>query len=192
MALVDVISALTLAGAARERLDRGGGAAAIGWAELAVAALLVLATVAMLRRRGALAGWTGGLAGGVLLLEGLSKIYGPKGHPSWALTLNGVVLVVASALGPRLAARRKARRALRLSDGGLAYRRSRMRRFTLSRAEVDSLTLDPTHAIVRTTAGDERRIDLADLHNRADVEAALRTWAAAQGVPVAAAGVDAG
>lgn len=122
----------------------------------------------------------------MLLLEGWSKTYGPKGHPSWALTLNGLVLLVMAVLAPRLAAFRAARRSLRL-DGGIAYRRNRFRRFAVTRDEVAALSFGDREAVLQTRDGRSFRIDLADLHNRDEVEAALRTWAAAHGVALAPA-----
>ena len=183
MAALDGVSALNLALEGRERLARGGGAAVLGWAELAVAAVLLVTAIAMLRGRRHLGRWVSGLAGIVLLLDGLSRTYGPKGHPSWALTLNGVVLLVLVLLAPRLAARREALRVLRLDGDGISYRRNRFRRFAVSRAEIAGIAIDDRSAVVRRRQGGERRIDLADLHNRDEAEAALRAWAAAHGVP---------
>ena len=182
MALLDGVSAINLALEGRERLARGG-AALLGWAELAVAAVLVATAVAMLRGRHHFGRFVSGLAGVVLLLDGLSRIYGPKGHPSWALTLNGLVLLAVAALAPRLAARREALRALRLDDTGISYRRTRFRRFAMPRAEIAGLAIDERAAVLRARDGRERRIDLGDLHNRDEAEAALRAWAAAHGVP---------
>ncbi|HEV8242225.1 MAG TPA: hypothetical protein VGS57_22855 [Thermoanaerobaculia bacterium] len=184
MAALDGLSGLNLALEARERLSRGGGATVLGWAELAVAAVLLITTVAMLRGRRHFGRWVSGLAGIVLLLDGLSRTYGPKGHPSWALTLNGLVLLTMTGLAPRLEARRRARRVLRLDGEGIIYRRNRLRRFTVPRANIASLVIDGPTALVRTRNGGERRIDLGDLHNRDEAEAALRAWAAAAAVPV--------
>ena len=185
MAGLDGVSALNLALEARERIARGGGAAALGWAELAVAAVLVAAAIAMLRGRPHLGRFVSGLAGIVLLLDGLSRTYGPKGHPSWALTLNGVVLLVMTALAPRIAARRDAARVLRLDGNGISYRRNRFRRFAIPLSEIAGVAIDERAAVLRVRDGRERRIDLADLHTRAEAEAALRAWAAANGVPIA-------
>ena len=183
MALLDGISAINLALEARERLARGAGAAVLGWAELAVAAVLAAAAVAMLRGRRHFGRFVSGLAGVVLLLDGLSRTYGPKGHPSWALTLNGLVLLAVAALAPRLAARREALRVLRLDRDGISYRRNRLRRFAMARAEVAGLAIGERAAVLRARDGGERRIDLADLHNRDEAEAALRAWATAHDVP---------
>ena len=184
MALLDGISAINLALEARERLARGAGAAALGWAELAVAALLVATAIAMLRGRHHFGRFVSTLAGVVLLLDGLSRTYGPKGHPSWALTLNGLVLLAVAALAPRLAARREALRVLRLDGDGISYRRNRFRRFALPRGEIAGLAIDARAAVLRARNGRERRIDLDDLRNRTEAEAALRAWAVAHDVPM--------
>jgi hypothetical protein len=183
-AAIDGVSAVMLALEARERLARGGGAAALGWAELAVAALLAAATIAMLRGRSHFGRWVSALAGLVLLLEGLSKTYGPKGHPSWALTLNGLLLLAMAAMAPRFEAWRARRRVLRLDDEGISYRRSRLRAFEVRRGDVASVAIGETLALVRTRGGRERRIDLADLHDRSEVVAALGAWSAAHGIEV--------
>lgn len=183
LAAIDGVSSINLALEARERLARGGGAALLGWAELAVAALLAAATVAMLRGRRHFGRWVSGLAGVVLLLDGLSKTYGPKGHPSWALTLNGLLLIALAAIAPRLEARRASRRMLRLDADGIAYRRSRWSGFAVRREDVVALSIGERDALVRLRDGAERKIDLAGLHERGDAETALRNWAAAHDVP---------
>jgi hypothetical protein len=182
--LIDALSSLNLALEAGERLSRGGRGALLGWAELLVAAFLVAATLAMLRGHARFGRWVEGLAGAVLLLDGLSKTYGPKGHPSWALTLNGLVLIGIGALAPQLEARREARRGLRLDDGGLTYRRNRWRRFVVARGDIREVAIGPRDALVHTTDGRSLRIDLTDLRNRAQVERGLREWATATGVPL--------
>ncbi len=183
LAAIDGLSAVNLALEARARLARGGGAAALGWAELAVAVLLAAATVAMLRGRRHFGRWVSGLAGVVMLLDGLSKTYGPKGHPSWALTLNGLLLIGLAAIAPRLEARRAARRVLRLDGGGLTYRRNRWSGFAVRREDVVALSIGERDAVVRLRDGGERKIDLAGLHERGEAETALRDWAAAHDVP---------
>jgi hypothetical protein len=189
-ALVDAVSAFTLGVQARERLDQRGPMAVFGWAELAIALLLVAATVALLGRRRRYGRWISALGGIMLLLEGWSKTYGPKGHPSWALTLNGLALLVLAALAPWIETRRAARRVLRL-DGGVTYRLNRFRGFQVARHDVAALSIGEPAALVRTRDGRTLRIDLADLRNREEVEAALRAWATERGVslaPLATAG----
>lgn len=183
LAALDGVSSINLALEARERLARGGGAAALGWAELAVAALLAAATVAVLRGRRRFGRWVSGLAGIVLLLDGLSKTYGPKGHPSWALTLNGLLLIALALIAPRLEARRASRRVLRLAGDGITYRRNRWQGFAVRREDVVALSIGERDAALRLRDGGEHKIDLAGLHDRSEAEAALRAWAATHDVP---------
>jgi hypothetical protein len=181
--LVDAVSALNLGLAARSRLGAGGGAEALGWAELAVSAGLVVAAVLVAKGRASFGRWISALAGLVLLLEGMSRIYGPKGHPSWALTFNGVVLLAMAAAAPWLEQRRRARRFLRLDDEGAEYRRNRLRSWSVRRADVVACKIGANEALLRTGNGKTLRVDLADLHNRDDATAALRSWAAAHAIP---------
>jgi hypothetical protein len=183
-ALVDGVSALTIALEARERLARGGPAAALGWAELGVAALLVVTAVLVVRGRSELGRWVSGLAGVVLLLEGVSKTWGPKGHPSYALLLNGLVLLAVAGAAPWLDGRRRALRVLRLDDDGVGYRRNRFRRFSARREEIARVTLDGRAAILHARDGGTHRIDLADLHNADAARDALVAWASSHGVPI--------
>lgn len=181
--LVDAISGLTLGFAAWERIGRGGGAAMIGWAELAVSAALLVAAVLVAVGNRAVGRWIGVFAGLVFLLEALSRIYGPKGRPSLAHALNGIVLMSLAYLGPWLEDRKRARRILRLDDHGVSYRRNRLRSWYVPRVHLVRCWIGADEAVLYTRDGRERRIDLADLHNRAEVEAALSAWTAAHGVP---------
>jgi hypothetical protein len=182
--LVDAISGLTLGFAAWERIGRGGGAAALGWAELAVSAALLVAAVLVAMGNGAVGRWIGLFAGLVFLLEALSRIYGPKGRPSLAHALNGIVLMAVAYLSPWLEERRRARRMLTLDDHGVSYRRSKLRgNWYVPRVHLVRCSIGADDAVLYTHDGRERRIDLADLHNRAEVENALIAWAAAHGVP---------
>jgi hypothetical protein len=184
-ALLDGISGVTLALQARERLGRGGPAAALGWAEIAVAVLLVATAVALVRGRHHLGRWVSALAGVVLLCEGIAKTWGPKGHPSWALTLNGLVLLAMTALAPVLEARRARLWALRLDGAGLSYRRGLFRRFAVRREQIARVEINARAAHVRLRNGRGLRLDLADLHNHDELEAALRKWAAAVDIEIA-------
>jgi hypothetical protein len=187
-ALIDGFSAVSLALEARERLDGGGPTSVLGGAEILVAGLLVVVAVLALRGRSEYGPWVSGLAGVVLVLEGLSKTWGPKGHPSWALVLNGAVLLALAARAPWFDERRRARRVLTLDDDGVAFRRNRFRRFTLRREDTARLTLDTGEAVFHTRDGRPRRIDLADLHNAAEVSAAIRAWASEHAVPIGRSG----
>ncbi len=181
---LDGISAINLAVEARDRLGRGGGTSVFGWVELGVAALLAVATVMLVRGRAALARWVDGLAGAVMLLDGFGRAFEPHRHIGWPLVLNGVALLGVAVAAPWIDARRSSRRTLRLDGDALAYRRFRFRRFTVPRAEISGLVFAPDQVSIHTRSGRPRRINLADLHNRDEVETALRTWASSWGVPV--------
>lgn len=183
--LVDAISGLTLGFAAWDRIGRSGGAAALGWAELAVSAALLVAAVLVALGHREVGRWIGVFAGTVFLLEGVSHIYGPKGRPSLAQALNGIVLLALAYLSPWLEQRRRVRRILTLDDHGVSYRRRKLRgNWYVPRVSLLRCWIGPDEAVLYTRDGRERRIDLADLHNRAEVEAALSAWAAAHGVPM--------
>jgi hypothetical protein len=183
MSLVDAVSALNLGFAARDRLGAGGGAAALGFLELAVSVALLVAAVLVVTGRASFGRWISALAGVVLMLEGMSRMYGPRGHASWALTLNGVALLAVAIAAPWLEKRRRARRFLRLDDDGAQYRRNRLRFWRVSRADVVYCAIGTDEAVFHTTRGRTFRVDLADLHNRDEASAALRSWAAAHGIP---------
>jgi hypothetical protein len=82
-ALIDGVSAVTLALEARERLGHGGGGAALGWAELAVAALLVGVAATVVRGRAHFSRWVSALAGVVLLLEPRWRRMVRQSAPGW-------------------------------------------------------------------------------------------------------------
>lgn len=181
--LVDAISGITLGFAAWERIGRGGGAAMLGWAELAVSAALLVAAVLVAIGNDKVGRSISVFAGLVFLLEAMSRIYGPKGRPSLAHALNGIVLMGLAYLDPWLHDRKRRRRLLRFDAGGVSFRRNRLRRWFVPRTEIVRWSIERDEALLHTRDGGARRIDLADLYNRDEAAAALRAWGAAYAIP---------
>lgn len=181
--LVDAISGITLGFAAWERIGRGGGAALLGWAELAVSAALLVAAVLVAIGNAKVGRSIGVFAGLVFLLEAVSHIYGPKARPSLAQALNGIVLMALAYLGPWLQDRKKRQRLLRFDYSGVSFRRNRFRRWLVPRSEIVRWSIERDEALLHTRDGGARRIDLADLYNRDEAAAALRAWGAAYAIP---------
>ena len=134
---------------------------------------------------GARIGWVNLFAGLALVLEGVQKIGAGSKLIHWPYFLQAMISLGFAFFGDRFERFRARWRVLRLDGTGMHFRLNVIRRFHVARSDIASLEIDGRRATVLTHAGRRRRIALVRLENAAEVEAALRAWAKAAGVPVA-------
>ena len=90
-------------------------------------------------------------------------------------TLTAVATLVTAFLSARLSRRRARRRMLTIAPDAVTLTRGRFRRnFSAPWTDITGIEIDDRDAAIRTRGGDTGRIDLADLHNAAEVVAVLR------------------
>jgi hypothetical protein len=113
-----------------------------------------------------------GLALAVLTAEALEHWYTTHHLPRPMLLTAAITLALglfhsqlSAALGPR--------RSLRIDEAGIRVRRRFCRAFVASWADLERIEVDAGKARIVARDGRERRIDLADLQNGADVRQAL-------------------
>ena len=176
-------AAFGLLTAGLDRLSAGG--TAFGVVELAGAAALGAAVVRELRappdERPARIGWLNLLAAAVLLGEwyvrwsGGGKLFSPT-------LLSAVVAAVLAFMHPVIQRRQRARRALRIDDGGITITRGRFRRFTARWGELRAVDVDEDALRFVDADGRERRVSLRMIGNRDEVARAVVDAAGRMGV----------
>jgi hypothetical protein len=117
--------------------------------------------------------WVDVFAAGVVAVETIEH-YHRTGHIRRPNVLMIVTLLVLAFFHDRVTAFAEHRRALRISDEGLSVGGRPFRRsMKASWSELRSIEIADRFATIETTTGRTKRIDLADLEDRAPVVAAL-------------------
>jgi hypothetical protein len=172
----DVAGALILMPAAFRRLQSGD------WVSIMLGVVEAIAIVlAVLSARSELRGkhesskyvdWTNLFVAAAMMLEyayGLTvgrKVFSP-------LITTAVVMVVLAFMRPKMLARRRARRVMRISDEGLAVRFNKWRGLDLKWADVAAVSNEPNAVRFHLTDGTTREIPLRFYRNREEVSAAI-------------------
>jgi len=116
--------------------------------------------------------WVDIFAAGVLSVEAWSQWY-TRHHIARPTILLAATTLAMGLLHGRLAGRIARRRALRLTDQGLAIGGRFFRRFSARWDEIDRIDIGDDEATITTMTGRSRRIDLADLRNATAVRSLL-------------------
>ncbi len=173
-------------GAATMARDPAGVELGIALLEMVSGALFVLAAVRRIRAaiRNRQPGahhashgidWIDVFAAGVIFAETVER-YHRTGHIVRPNILMIVTLLAFAFLHDRITAFAEHRRALRISDEGLAVGGRPFRRsLKASWSALRSIEIADRFVTIETKSGRTKRIDLADLDNREPVEAALST-----------------
>jgi len=187
--LRDGVAALVLAWAALPRFRSGvPGEVALAVADAIVAAALVGAIVYYNFRpyshHHARVEWTDLAAGAMLLVEAFHQHR--EGRPGRALPYATIVTAFVTLgkglLHERFAARDARRRVLRLDHEGLHFRWSRLFRSEVKRRDVAALAVSDHEIVVTAPDGARRRISLRHVLEPAMIAAAVRAWAAREGI----------
>jgi hypothetical protein len=178
------VPAVALLGVGLQGLRQGGQgvALALALAELGTSLLLLISLARALAAahrsgRGTHTVYAHGVdwfdifAAGVLAVEALERWHTHHHLPRPTLLLAAVTLALGLFHG-RLSGFKAQRRVLRLGPDGIRVR-ARFRHFSAAWRDVARIDLDEREARIVARDGRERRIDLADLRNAAEVRAAL-------------------
>jgi hypothetical protein len=167
--------------------DGVGGVIAV--AEIVTGALIVGAFARNLRawRRGAHARPHGPHAHGVdwvdlfvsaMLAVEVWEHWHTTGHIRRPTVLLSAATLILGLLHGRFMAAAQRRSALRITDAGVRVGFSKLRSFSASWPEIAGIDVSDTRARVVLKSGRTRDINLSDLHNAAEVSAAIRAAAA--------------
>lgn len=116
--------------------------------------------------------WAHIWAAGVLLAE-VGEHWHLTHHIQRPAILTAVVTLGLGLFHPQLAHRKARGRQLRIDDDGIVVMRRPLPKWHSTWKELATVTVGEREAVLRTLSGRERRINLADLFNAADVRSAL-------------------
>lgn len=116
--------------------------------------------------------WMDIFAAGVLFAE-VAERWHLKHHIPRPTVLTALVLLTVGLLHGRIARRAERRFTIRVGDDDLYVGGKPFRLLRAKWADVVSIDIGPRYATIRTRAGRERRLDLADLEGASHVRAAL-------------------
>ncbi len=123
--------------------------------------------------------WVDIFLGGMLITEAISHWHHTQ-HWQRPTLLLAVTTIGFGIFHGRLMHRQETRRALRISDDGVTVGGRFFTRFTATWPEIDRIEISETLARIVTRAGGERRFNLTDLQNPAELiaglQAAQRQW----------------
>jgi hypothetical protein len=116
--------------------------------------------------------WAHVWAAGVLFAEAGERWH-LNHHVARPVILTAIFTLALGIFHGKVMAVKSRRRQLRIDDDGICVTRGPRRRWTSTWQELADVTITEKQATLRTRKGSERRIDLADLFNAAEVTAAL-------------------